>query len=105
MASCSGNEVTITCITDASGKAHQARRGSARAEDAPKTPTQSHISPSILVYEDKHTPQRADDDSTTRDRDSAGVKTENAWQRRAPSQGRRPSAAMWQLLPSLRPSS
>jgi len=28
-------------------------RGTARAEDAPGTPTQSHISPSILVYEDK----------------------------------------------------
>jgi len=26
-------------------------RGAARAEDAPGTPTQSHISPSILVYE------------------------------------------------------
>ena len=29
-------------------------RGAARAEDAQGTPTQSHISPSILVYEDKH---------------------------------------------------
>ena len=28
-------------------------RGTARAEDAQGTPTQSHISPSILVYEDK----------------------------------------------------
>ena len=28
-------------------------RGAARAEDAPGTPTQSHISPSVLVYEDK----------------------------------------------------
>jgi len=28
-------------------------RGAARAEDAQGTPTQSHISPSILVYEDK----------------------------------------------------
>ena len=27
-------------------------RGAARAEDAQRTPTQSHISPSILVYED-----------------------------------------------------
>jgi len=27
-------------------------RGTARAEDAQGTPTQSHISPSILVYED-----------------------------------------------------
>ena len=27
-------------------------RGAARAEDAQGTPTQSHISPSILVYED-----------------------------------------------------
>ena len=27
-------------------------RGTTRAEDAPGTPTQSHISPSILVYED-----------------------------------------------------
>jgi len=27
-------------------------RGAARAEDAQETPTQSHISPSILVYED-----------------------------------------------------
>ena len=27
-------------------------RGTARAEDAQRTPTQSHISPSILVYED-----------------------------------------------------
>ena len=27
--------------------------GAARAEDAPGTPAQSHISPSILVYEDK----------------------------------------------------
>jgi len=30
-----------------------AGRGTARAEDAQGTPTQSHISPSILVYEDK----------------------------------------------------
>ena len=29
-----------------------AGRGTARAEDAQETPTQSHISPSILVYED-----------------------------------------------------
>ena len=29
-------------------------RGTARAEDAQGTPTQSHISPSILVYEEKH---------------------------------------------------
>ena len=29
-------------------------RGAARAEDAQGTPTQSHISPGILVYEDKH---------------------------------------------------
>jgi len=28
-------------------------RGTARAEDAQGTPTQSHISPSILVYEDE----------------------------------------------------
>jgi len=27
-------------------------RGTTRAEDAPGTPTQSHTSPSILVYED-----------------------------------------------------
>ena len=33
-------------------------RGAARAEDAQGTPTQSHISPSILVYEDNgHCPQ------------------------------------------------
>ena len=31
-----------------------AGRGAARAEDAQGTPTQSHISPSILVYEDYH---------------------------------------------------
>ena len=30
-------------------------RGAARAEDAQGTPTQSHTSPSILVYEDKDT--------------------------------------------------
>jgi len=30
-------------------------RGTKRAEDAQGTPTQSHISPSILVYEDKKT--------------------------------------------------
>ena len=29
-----------------------AGRGTARAEDAQGTPTQSHVSPSILVYED-----------------------------------------------------
>jgi len=29
-------------------------RGTTRAEDAQGTPTQSHISPSILVYEDKY---------------------------------------------------
>ena len=29
-------------------------RGAARAEDAQGTPTQSHISPSKLVYEDNH---------------------------------------------------
>jgi hypothetical protein len=28
------------------------RRGAARAEDAQGTPSQSHISPSILVYDD-----------------------------------------------------
>jgi len=28
-------------------------RGTTRAEDAQGTPTQSHISPSILVYEDR----------------------------------------------------
>ena len=32
-------------------------RGTARAEDAQGTPTQSHISPSILVHEDKRPPQ------------------------------------------------
>ena len=31
-------------------------RGTTRAEDAQGTPTQSHISPSILVYEDKVVP-------------------------------------------------
>jgi len=31
-------------------------RGTTRAEDAQGTPTQSHISPSILVYEDKPGP-------------------------------------------------
>jgi len=31
---------------------HSSGRGAARAEDAQGTPTQSHISPSILVYED-----------------------------------------------------
>ena len=30
------------------------REGTARAEDAQGTPAQSHISPSILVYEEKH---------------------------------------------------
>ena len=30
-----------------------AGRGAASAEDAPGTPTQSHTSPSILVYEDE----------------------------------------------------
>ena len=29
-------------------------RGTARAEDAQGTPTQSHISPSVLVYEENH---------------------------------------------------
>ena len=29
------------------------------------------------------------------------IQLQKAWQRRVPSQGRRPSAAMWQLLPSL----
>ena len=29
-------------------------RGTARAEDAQETPTQSHVSPSILVYEEKY---------------------------------------------------
>ena len=32
------------------------RRGTTRAEDAQGTPTQSHISPSILVYEDYWVP-------------------------------------------------
>ena len=31
---------------------HDSGRGAARAEDAQGTPTQSHISPSILVYEE-----------------------------------------------------
>jgi len=35
------------------GDGHDSGRGTARAEDAQGTPTQSHISPSILVYEDK----------------------------------------------------
>jgi len=29
-------------------------RGTTRAEDAQRTPTQNHISPSILVYGDKY---------------------------------------------------
>ena len=33
-----------------------AGKGAARAEDAQGTPTQSHISPAILVYEDKRLP-------------------------------------------------
>ena len=33
------------------------RKGSTRAEDAHGTPTHSHISPSILVYEDKRSEQ------------------------------------------------
>ena len=36
----------LTSVIDSGG-------GAARAEDAQGTPTQSHISPSILVYEDK----------------------------------------------------
>jgi len=32
---------------------HSSGRGTTRAEDDQGTPTQSHISPSILVYEDK----------------------------------------------------
>jgi len=38
--------MSYMCLWDLSG------RGTARAEDAQGTPTQSHISPSILVYED-----------------------------------------------------
>jgi hypothetical protein len=34
-------------------------RGAARAEDAQRTPTQSHISPSILACEDKHAKSQA----------------------------------------------
>ena len=34
-------------------------RGTTRAEDAQGTPTQSHISPSILVYEDTPEPPKA----------------------------------------------
>ena len=33
-------------------------RGAARAEDAQGTPTQSHVPPSILVYEDKRERER-----------------------------------------------
>ena len=35
-------------------------RGTARAEDAQAAPTQSHISPSILVYEDKTGPEQVE---------------------------------------------
>ena len=41
-----GFQVKVLNTRDLSG------RGAARAEDAQGTPTQSHISPSILVYED-----------------------------------------------------
>ena len=34
-------------------------RGTTKAEDAQGTPTQSHISPSMIVYEDKTPKQRA----------------------------------------------
>jgi len=42
-----------------------AGRGAARAEDAQGTPTQSHISSSILVYEDKHVKWRCDQVSSS----------------------------------------
>ena len=42
----SGRDFEVNAV-DLSGK------GAARAEDAQGTPTQSHITPSILVYEDK----------------------------------------------------
>jgi hypothetical protein len=41
-----------------------AGRGAARADDAQGTPTQSHVSPSILAYEDQRTPAIAANGTT-----------------------------------------
>jgi len=49
-------------------------RGTARAEDAQGTPTQSHISPSILVYEDK--PRPVSHDAHGADAEVAAVRKE-----------------------------
>ena len=47
--------------TEKTGK--KAGKGTLRAEDTPGTPTQSHISPSILVYEDKKAPAPREEDA------------------------------------------
>jgi len=46
------NEFSFSISTGACARAPRARRGTTRAEDAQGTPAQSHISPSMLVYED-----------------------------------------------------
>jgi len=42
----------LTCVVFRVDDRVRVGRGAARAEDAQGTPTQSHMSPSILVYED-----------------------------------------------------
>ena len=48
----------IVCSTMLLDSRLVSERGAARAQDAPGTPTQSHISPRILVSEIKHTVRR-----------------------------------------------
>ena len=55
----------------------RSRRGAARAEDAQGSPTQSHISPSILVYVEKTLPGRALTPGTKSD--CSGVDGSRSW--------------------------
>jgi len=48
--------VAVRTIGAVAGGDRLSGRGTTRVEDARGTPTQSHISPSILVYEEKRYP-------------------------------------------------
>ena len=52
IATCEGVHFGYLGVGDEGSEFRFSGRGAARAEDAQGTPTHSHISPSILVYED-----------------------------------------------------
>jgi hypothetical protein len=53
-------QLRVECSTQGSPLVTPCGRGTVRAEDAQRTPTQSHILPSVLVYEDKWPGARRD---------------------------------------------